>query len=179
MALTWCIGLALLPLPASAQETVKELASKASAELRLLSSLQTLERMTSQVNHYLVYGIEAERGGWRVLEKEVSNDYALHSIAHRAQLEIVRVNNSIQRNKAATEDELKGADSAVENLEVLLGLTPQIADLISTKELDAAAALYREIGQSAHDKAIRGAQSSIATVQSRLSKTLLGIRTAN
>lgn len=169
--------IALSGLTASAQDSVKELAAKASAELRLLNAFQTLERMTSQMNHFIVYSIEAERGGWRVLEKEVGNDYAILSNAARAQEEAGRASNSIQKSKVATVDELGGAESAVQNLNVLLALAPQIANLIAAKEFDEAAALYREVGQAAHANAIRGTQSSMTTVQKRLSKTLLSIRT--
>ena len=54
---------ALFVSPANAQDSVKDLAAKASAELRLLTAFQALERMTSQMNHFLVYAIEAERWG--------------------------------------------------------------------------------------------------------------------
>jgi hypothetical protein len=170
--------LALSVWAANAQDTAKDLAAKATAELRLLSSLQLLERMTSQVNHYMVYSIEAERGGWRVMEKEIGNDYAIRSNADRAQVEIVRAHASIRKSKVATEDELKGADAAFENVNILIALAPQIADLISAGDFDAAAVLYHENGQTAHDIALRNVQSSAGTVQKRLGKTLLGIRTA-
>jgi hypothetical protein len=170
--------LALSVLSASAQDSTKELAAKATDELRLLSSLQQLERMTSQVNHFLVYSIEAERGGWRVMEKEIGNDYAIRSNADRAKVEIVRAFNSVKKSKSATDDEVKGAKAAFENLNILIALAPEIADLITADEFDAAAALYRDTGQRAHDLALRGAQSSVGTIQKRLGKTLLGIRMA-
>ncbi|MCU9849813.1 hypothetical protein OEZ60_17585 [Defluviimonas sp. WL0024] len=176
MAALTGLCLALSGLSANAQETAKELAAKASDELRLLTSLQVLERMTSQVNHFLVYSIEAERGGWRVMEKEIGNDYAIRSNADRAAAEVATAYNSVKKSKFATEDELKGAEAAFENVNVLIALAPQIADLILAKDFDAAAALYRETGQSAYDGANRGAQSATTTVQKRLGKTLLSIR---
>ena len=178
MVLITCLCIVLFSLPSNAQDSVKELAAKASGELRLLNSLQTLEWMTSQINHFMVYSIEAERGGWRVMEKEVGNDYAIRSNAARVQEEAARASSSIQKSKVATEGELEGAETAVQNLNVLLALAPQIADLISAKEFDQAATLYKENGQSAHDNAIRGAQSSMTTVQKRLGKTLLDLRIA-
>ena len=87
MAVLTGLCLVLSGPSANAQETAKELAAKASDELRLMTSLQVLERMTSQVNHFLVYSIEAERGGWRVMEKEIGNDYAIRSNADRAAAE--------------------------------------------------------------------------------------------
>ncbi len=178
MALATGLCFTLSGLPAHAQETPQQLAARASAELRLLGSLQVLERMTSQLNHYMVYSIEAERGGWRAMEKEIGNDYVIRSNADSAKLEVARAHSSIRKSDVATEDELKGAEAAVENLNVLIELAPQIAEMILADEFDAAAALYKETGQPARDHAIRGAQSSIGTVQKRLGKTLLSIRTA-
>ena len=140
-AIAASLCLVLATMPAGAQETAKDLAARASAELRLFNALQVLERMTSQVNHFIVYSIEAERGGWRVMEKEIGNDYAIRSNADRAQVEIVRAHSSIQKSKVATEDELKGADAAVDNVNVLIALAPQIADLITARNFDAARAL--------------------------------------
>ena len=170
--------IALPVLSVEAQESVKDLAAKASAELRLMNSLQTIERTTSQLNHYLVYSIEAERGGWRVLEKEIGNDYAIRSNAERAKTDVARANNAILKSKFATEDELKKAASAVENGNILIELAPQIADLITAGQFDTASELYKEIGQPAHLKALQGAQSSVGTVQKRLGKTLLDMRLA-
>lgn len=65
--------------PIHAQEPVKELAAKVSPELRPLSAFQTLERMTSQMNHFLIYAIEAERGGRRVFAKAAGEDTAEHA----------------------------------------------------------------------------------------------------
>ncbi|MBT8460773.1 MAG: hypothetical protein KJN60_13975 [Boseongicola sp.] len=171
-------------LPANAQESVKELAAKASAELRLLTAFQTLERMTSQMNHFLVYAVEAERGGWDVIEfnnapdGNSANAYMIRSTSEDIQLEIARANSSIMKSKVATEDELKDAEATMASLGVLVSLAPQIADMVAEGELDAAAVLYHETGQPAHENALRGAQSSVSTVQKRLGKTLLMIRVA-
>ncbi len=168
--------------PAAAQETAKELAAKASAELRLLTSFQTLERMTSQMNHFFVSSIQAERGGWTVVEfanpTDDENSYMIRSTAENLQFEVARANRSISKSKVATEDELANAKSAVENLNSLLALAPEIADLVSAGELDAADLLYHQKGWPAHINALRGAQSGVGTVQKRLSKTLLSIRVA-
>ncbi len=170
--------------PANAQESVKDLAAKASAELRLLTAFQTLERMTSQMSHFLVYAIEAERGGWDIVEFNNAPDgtnanvYMIRSTAEDVQLEIARANNSIMKSTVATEDELKGAEATVANLGVLVSLAPQIADMVAEGELDAAAVLFQESGQPAHENALRGAQSSVSTVQKRLGTTLLMIRVA-
>ena len=82
------------------------------------------------------------------------------------------------KSKVATEDELKSAEAVIDNLNVLVSLAPQIADMVADGELDAAAVLYHETGQLAHENALRGAQSSVGTVQKRLGKTLLNIRIA-
>ena len=116
--------------PANAQESVKELATKASAEMRLLTAFQTLERMTSQINHYLVYAIEAERGGWDIVEFNNApegydtNAYIVRSTAEDVQFEIGRANSSILKSKVATEDELKNAEAAMDSLGVLVALAP-------------------------------------------------------
>lgn len=175
---------ALFVSPANAQDSVKDLAAKASAELRLLTAFQALERMTSQMNHFLVYAIEAERGGWGVLEIiDTANSYGSNAFVIRGtsadvQLESARANSSIMKSKVATEDELKSAEAVIDNLNVLVSLAPQIADMVADGELDAAAVLYHETGQLAHENALRGAQSSVGTVQKRLGKTLLNIRIA-
>ena len=186
LSMATAIGLyfALSAFPASTQESIKELAAKASAELRLLTAFQTLERITSQMNHFLVYSIEAERGGWDVVEFNNSpsgnsaNAYMIRSTAEDIQLESVRANSSIMKSKVATEDELKSAEAAVDNLNVLVSLAPQIANMVAEGELDEAAVLYHETGQPAHENALRGAQSSVSTVSRRLNKTLLKIRIA-
>ena len=184
MATAFGLCLALFAFPANAQESVKELAAKASAELRLLAAFQTLERMTSQMNHFLVYAIEAERGGWNVIEfvndADVgsTNSYAIRSTSEDIQIESARANSSIMKSKVATEDELKSAETAFNNLKVLISLAPQIAGMIAEGELDKAAVLYHETGQPAHENALRGAQSSVSTVSKRLGKTLLKIRIA-
>lgn len=165
-------------LPLNAQETVKELAAKASAELRLLTAFQTLERMTGQMNHFLIYAIEAERGGWRVVAKDVSNHYVLLSTVEDLQHEIGRASSSIRKSKVATEDELAGAETIVEQLTVLMGLAPEVSRLISTGAFDEAAALYKEEGHSAYESALGNAQSGVITSQKRLGKTLLNIRIA-
>ena len=170
--------------PANAQDSVKDLAAKASAEMRLLTAFQTLERMTSQLNHFLVYAIVSERGGWDIVEFNNApegydtNAYIIRSTAEDVQLEIGRANSSIMKSKVATEDELKNAETAMDSLGILISLAPQIADMVAEGELDAAAILYRETGQPAHENALRGAQSSVSTVQKRLGKTLLMIRVA-
>jgi len=164
---------------ANAQESVKDLAATASAELRLLIAFQTLERMTSQMDHFLIYSIQAERGGWSVnTVKHVENSYVIRSTAEDMQVEVARAINSIKKSKVATEDELTSAAAVEESLTVLITLASQIADLVDTGELDAAASSYRETGQTAHENAIRGTQSSVGTVQKRLGKTLLKIRIA-
>ena len=171
-------------LPASAQESVKELAARASAELRLLTAFQTLERMTSQINHFFVSSVQAERGGWDVVEFNNAPDgtnanvYMIRNTAEDIQVEIARANSSIMKSKVATEDELKGAEATMANLNVLISLAPKVADMVAEGELDAAAELYHETGQPAHENALRGAQSSVGTVQKRLGKTLLMIRVA-
>lgn len=166
--------------PATAQETIKDLAAKAHAELRLLNSFQTLERMTSQMNHFFVSSIQAERGGWIVVEfvnpTDDENSYMIRSTAEDVQIEVARASKSISKSKVATDDELANAKSAVENLNSLLALAPQIADMVSAGELDAADLLYHQTGQPAYNNALRGAQSGVGTVQKRLSKTLLKIR---
>ena len=163
-------------LPAIAQDSTKDLAVRASAELRLLTAFRTLERMTSQMNHFIVYGLLAERGGWRVVEKDVGNAYIIQATAESAEVEVARAYSSIKKSKVATEDEKKNAESAVENLNVLIALAPELAALIEAGNLDAAAGLYRETGHSAHEAAFRGAQSSVGTVHKRLGKTLLEMR---
>ncbi len=167
-------------IPATAQETVKDLAAKASAELRLLSSFQTLERMTSQMDHFFVSSIQAERGGWIVVEfvnpTDDENSYMIRSTAEDVQIEVARANKTISKSKVATDDEPANAKSVVENLNSLLALAPEIADLVSQGELDAADLLYHQSGQPAYSNALRGAQSGVGTVQKRLSKTLLKIR---
>ena len=171
-------------IPANSQESVKELATKASAELRLLTAFQTLERMTSQMNHFLVGAIEAERGGWAVVEFNNvpegtnANAYMIRSTAEDAQLEIARANKTILKSKFATEEELKGAQAAIEGIGLLLDLAPQIADMVKAGELDAAGLLYLESGKAAFESALRGSQSSASTVSKRLGKTLLDIRIA-
>lgn len=171
-------------IPSNAQESVKELAAKASAELRLLTNFQTLERMTSQMNYFLVYAVEAERGGWEVIEfnnapdGSSANAYMIRSTSEDVQLEIARANSSILKSKVATDDELNSAKATVAKLGVLISLAPQIADMVAEGKLDAAAVLYHETGQPAHESALRGAQSSVSTVQKRLGKTLLKIRVA-
>lgn len=140
--------------------------------------------MTSYVNHFLVYAIEAERGGWgaRRLTMEYKarsfNSYVIHRASADVQVDIGRANSSIMKSKAATEDELKSAEAIHDNLNVLVALSSQIADMIKDGKLDAAAVLYHEAGQPAHENALRGAQSSVGTVQKRLGKTLLKIRIA-
>ncbi len=169
---------------ANAQDSVKELAAKASDELRLLTAFQTLERMTSQMNHFIVYAIQAERGGWdarefnNVPEGVNANFYMIRGTAEDVQIEIARANKSIIKSKVATEDELKSAEAVIESMDSLLNLAPQIADMVKAGELDAAAVLYRESGQPAHESALRGSQSSVGTVSKRLGKTLLDIRIA-
>ncbi len=184
MAAAFGLCFALSAFPASAQESIKELAAKASAELRLLTSFQTLERMTSQMNHFLVYAIEAERGGWNVIEfvnaADVgsTNAYAIGSTSEDIQVESARANSSIMKSKVASEDELKSAEAAFDNLNVFVSLAPQIANMVAEGKLDEAAVLYHETGQPAHENALRGAQSSVSTVSKRLGKTLLKIRIA-
>ena len=179
-----CLLFAASTFPTNAQESVKEMAAKASAELRLLTSFQTLERMTSQMNYFLVYAIEAERGGWDVVEfnnapsGNSANAYMIRSTAEDVQIASARANSSIMKSKVATEDELKGAEAAIANLTVLVSLSGQIADMVANGKLDEAAVLYHELGQPAHENALRGAQSSVSTVQKRLGKTLLDIRVA-
>ena len=179
-----CIFFTISVHSAIAQETVKDLASKASAELRLLTAFQTLERMTNQMNYFLIYSVEAERGGWDVVEFNnaaydgSANAYMIRSTAEDVELEIARANSSIMKSKVATEDELKSAEATMASLGVLLSLAPQISDLVEEGALDQAALLYRETGQPAHENALRGALSSVGTVQKRLGKTLLSIRIA-
>lgn len=170
--------LAITILPVNAKETVKDLAAKASAELRLLTAFQTLERMTGQMNHFLIYVIEAERGGWRVIAKDVSNHYVLIGTAEDLLTEIGRASSSIRKSKVATEDELKSAETVVEQLRILIDLAPMVSGLISTGAFDEAAVLYKEEGHAAYESAIRNAQSGVITSQKRLGKTLLDIRIA-
>lgn len=183
-ATAFSLYFALSAFPASAQESIKDLAAKASAELRLLTAFQTLERMTSQMNHFLVYAIEAERGGWDIVEfnnapdGNSSNPYIIRKTSENIQSESAQAIKSITKSKVATEDELKSAEAAIDNLNVLISLAPQIADMVAEGDLDAAAVLYHETGQPAHENALRGAQSSVSTVQTRLTKTLLKIRIA-
>lgn len=172
-------------LPSFAQDSVKELAANASAELRLLTDFQTLERMTSQMNYFLVYAVAAERGGWDVIEfnnapeGSSSNAYMIRSTAEDVQLEIARANGSILKSKVATEDETKSTEVIMANLRVLVSLASRIADMVEDDQLDAAVVLYHETGQPAYENALRGAQSSVSTVQRRLGKTLLTLRVAN
>lgn len=179
-----CLLFAASTFPTNAQESVEELAARASAELQLLTSFQTLERMTSQMNYFLVYAIEAERGGWDVVEfnnapsGNSANAYMIRSTAEDVQIESARANSSIMRSKVATEDELKSAETTITNLTVLVSLSGQIADMVANGRLDEAAVLYHEIGQPAHENALRGAQSSVSFVQRRLGRTLLDIRLA-
>ncbi len=177
-----CLFSVISMSPATAQETVKELAAKASAEMRLLTSFQTLERMTSQMNHFLIYSIQAERGGWGVLEfvetSDFTNSYVVKSTAEDVQIEVARASKSISTSKVATDDEIGQAESAVENLDVLVALAPEIAELLSAGDPDAAALLYREKGRPAHINALRNVQSGVSTTQKRLSRTLLNIRVA-
>ena len=89
-----------------------------------------------------------------------------------------RASKSISTSKVATDDEIGQAESAVENLDVLVALAPEIAELLSAGDHDAAALLYREKGRPAHISALRGVQSGVSTTQKRLSRTLLNIRGA-
>lgn len=177
-AISISLAIAIPVSNVSAQETVKDLAAKASAELRLLNAFQTLERSTSQMNHILVYAVVAERGGWRVAAKEVGNDYVLKGTVEDLQPVISRANASIQKSKVATEDELKNADTVIASFGTLFDLAPQISELISSDEFDAAANLYKEEGHAAYESALNNAQSGVSTSQKRLGKTLLGIRIA-
>ena len=180
------IGLLIVAsvFPAHAQESTKELAAKASAELQLLTAFQSLERMASQMNHFLVYAIQAERGGWEarefnnVPEGASANFYIIHATAEDLQVDVARANRTIVKSKVAIEDELKGAETILESMGSLLNLAPQIADMVKAGELDAATALYRKSGHPAYESALRSAQSSVGTVSSRLGKTLLDIRIA-
>lgn len=181
---TFVLANAFSTFPASSQETVKDLAAKASAEFRLLNAFQTLERMTSQMNHFLIYAIQAERGGWDVVEFSGTTDYGstnpymILSTAEDVQIEIARASNTISKSKVATDDELSSAESAVESINSLLSLAPQIADMVEAGQLDEAVLLYHETGQPAYEAAKRSTQSGVGTTQKRLAKTLLGIRIA-
>lgn len=176
--------LAASVFPAKAQESVKELAAKASEEFRLLTAFQALERAANQMNHFLVYTIEAERGGWdarefnNVPEGASANYYIIRATEEDVEIDIARANRSIMKSKVANEDELKSAESVMKSMGSLLDLAPQIANLVKAGEVDAAAVLYREIGQASFENALRGAQSSVSTVSRRLGKSLLDIRIA-
>lgn len=177
------ILITLVAVPAGAQSSVKDLAAKASAELRLLTAFQTLERMTSQMNHFLIYAITSERGGWGVLEFVDTTDYGtnayvIRSTAEDVEIEVARAKNAISKSKVATTDEMKALTSLSEQLDVLVGLAPQVADMVTAGTLDEASVLYHEVGQPAYENALRNAQSAVGTVQKRLGKTLIGIRVA-
>ena len=174
--------LAFSALSSAAQNSVKDLAAKASAELRLLTAFQTLERVTSQINHALVYPIQAERGGWDAVKfvdsTSYNNAFVAQNAVNKTEVEIARAKGGIAKSKVVSDDELKSLDPIIEGLDVLVALAPQIGDMIKAGELDAAAALYQRVGQPAYLDALRGSQSSGRTVSKRLGKTLLDIRIA-
>ena len=172
-----------LPGLVAAQETVKELAAKAGAELRLLNAFQVLERSTFQMNHVLIYANVAERGGWGALDFVETTDYGTNSYVIRNEPVdqkpiVARAHNAVQKSKVATEDEKKGAAIVMENLDLMFALAPKIADLFVAGEFDQASALYHEEGQPVFEAAVRNAQSGVVTVQKRLGKTLLEMRIA-
>lgn len=181
-AITFTIAVALAMassfLPVSAQETVKNLAKKASAEQQLMNAFQTLERQTFQMNNILIYSVVAERGGWRVAAKEVGNDYVLSGTVEDLRPGINRASASIRRSKVATDDELRNAETVLASIETLFELAPQISDLILTDQFDEASVLYKKEGHAAYESALTNAQSGVITSQKRLGKTILKIRIA-
>lgn len=174
--------LVLSLVSAAAQDTEKDLAAKASAELRVLTAFQTLERVTSQINHALIYAIQAERGGWDAVTfvdpTAYTNSFVPQNAVNKTEVEIARARESILKGKSVSEEELKSLGVIVESLDILIALAPQVGDMIKAGELDAAAALYHEVGHPAFLDALRGSQSSAGTVSKRLGKTLLDIRIA-
>ena len=130
------------------------------------------------MNHFLIYGVVAERGGWKVIAKDVRNDYVVLGTAEDIQPEMGRAYNSILKNKFVSDDEKVGAEIVLENLQVLISIAPKISEQIVEGNFDEAAILYKRTGYAAYDAALLNAQSGVATVQRRLSKTLLLLRVA-
>lgn len=163
-----------------AQETQKELAIRASSEMRLLTSFRDMERSLSELNHFLAYGIVASAGGWGVIEvvntTDYTNSYVLRNKAGEAQEVAARANAAIQRSDTSSDDQKERSRIFLENLEKMIGATTRITDALTDEEFDTAREIYRDDCQKPFEDARRTIQSTIIELERQLGSTIMKMR---
>ena len=160
----------------TAQDSVKDLATQANGERRLVVSFRNLERSLSEINHIMTYGIVASAGGWGVIEivntSDMTNSDVLRSKVEQVRAAAELANSDIQRSAFSSDFQKERARSILDNIEKLLAAAPKIADALSADDLKAAREIYRDNCQKPYQEALLAAQSSASELEKQLGTTL-------
>ena len=160
----------------TAQESVKDLATQANGERRLVVSFRNLERSLSEINHIMTYGIVASAGGWGVIEivntSDMTNSDVLRSKVEQVRAAAELANSDIQRSAFSSDFQKERARSILDNIEKILAAAPKIADALSADDLKAAREIYRDNCQKPYQEALLAAQSSASELEKQLGTTL-------
>ena len=160
----------------TAQDSVKDLATQANGERRLVVSFRNLERSLSEINHTMTYGIVASAGGWGVIEivntSDMTNSDVLQSKVEPVRAAAELANSDIQRSAFSSDFQKERARSILENIEKILTAAPKIADALSADDLTAAREIYRDNCQKPYQEALLAAQSSASELEKQLGTTL-------
>ncbi len=160
----------------TAQDSVKDLATQANGERRLVVSFRNLERSLSEINHIMTYGIVASAGGWGVIEivntSDMTNSDVLRSKVEQVRAAAELANSDIQRSAFSSDFQKERARSILDNIEKILAAAPKIADALSADDLKAAREIYRDNCQKPYQEALLAAQSSASELEKQLGTTL-------
>jgi hypothetical protein len=160
---------------APANETAKELAGQASADIRLLTTFGRMERAIGDLDHALTHGIIATAGGWSVLEGS-ANPAVIRATAENTKRLATEANDGIQRSRTATDFQKERSAKIFGSFEAMLVAVDKIADALSDNNTTEARQIYQSEYQQQYAEALRVAKTSTFEIEKELSGTLIRLR---